>query len=284
MQLNTRARPYFDFWIKHTVIVLCNDVSHLPQAQTYALHLACPWFEHRSSTEFADDEIALVFASDGISLQCGGRQAPGPVRVDFVSGAVGYRRQQGSFAEANSLFAKAIGWQQRKNMNVLDTTAGMGQDAFVLAQLGCHVTLLERNYIVKVLLADGLRRASEFAREQDAPLFDVLQRMHLRKENSIDYLLNDESPRSDVIYLDPMFPERSKSAKVKKNMQIFHRVVGTDDDSAQLLELALTKAIYRVVVKRALRAPLLGDKTPAVQFKGKSVRFDVYPLRKITAD
>ena len=85
----------------------------------------------------------------------------------------------------------------------------------------------------------------------------------------------------DVIYIDPMFPAREKSGKVKKEMQLFHQLVGTDDDSSTLLPLALAVARYRVVVKRSVHAPFLADQKPGYSLKGKSTRFDIYPIKKL---
>ena len=42
---------------------------------------------------------------------------------------------------------------------MLDATAGLGRDAFVLASLGCQVTLIERVPAVAALLENGIERA-----------------------------------------------------------------------------------------------------------------------------
>jgi 16S rRNA (guanine1516-N2)-methyltransferase len=87
--------------------------------------------------------------------------------------------------------------------------------------------------------------------------------------------------RPDIVYIDPMFPERKKSAKVKKEMQAFHSIVGSDDDSADLLSLALDHAKYRVVVKRSVSAEALGNLTPSYSLTGRSTRFDVFALNRL---
>src|SRR5690606_28288555 len=122
------------------------------------------------------------------------------------------------------------------------------------------------------------------AAAEDPSLADVMGRMHLVCEDS-GHLLSrlDKESAPDVFYIDTMFPERSKSAKVKKEMQLFQLVVGEDADADELLELALGKARHRVVVKRPRHAPALGTGKPGLEFVGKSVRFDVYPLRKLEA-
>lgn len=58
------------------------------------------------------------------------------------------------------------------------------------------------------------------------------------------------SPAPDVVYLDPMYPHRQKSALVKKEMRVFQSLVGNDDDADSLLIPAMTIAKRRVVVKR----------------------------------
>ncbi len=128
------------------------------------------------------------------------------------------------------------------------------------------------------LLQDGLRRA-HLAAEEDAELAVIVQRMRLIPGDSIHYMRGQPEAFADVIYLDPMFPERLKSAAVKKEMQAFHQLVGQDDDGRHLLGAALDKALYRVVVKRPRLAPPVGDIEPNHRLEGKSSRFDIYALR-----
>ncbi len=80
----------------------------------------------------------------------------------------------------------------------------------------------------------------------------------------------------DVVYLDPMYPHRTKSALVKKEMRRLRNVVGGDDDAHKLLEAALQYAGQRVVVKRPHPSPPLGDMKPDFAITGKKTRFDVY--------
>ena len=156
-------------------------------------------------------------------------------------------------------------------------------DAFVLASLGCTVTMLERNPIVHSLLADGLARA-HISAEDDFELRDIMQRISLLEANSAEYLQKGASSdlaSADVVYVDPMFPERKKSAKVKKQMQAFHAIVGADLDADKLLALALKVANYRVVVKRPAGANYLADSKPSYALEGKSTRYDIYTLKKL---
>lgn len=227
-------------------------------------------------------EPAFVLLCDrqGLALQQTGRPAPGPVRVDFVGGAAAHRRRFGG--GRGQLIAKAAGVKAGVYPQVLDATAGLGKDAFVLATLGCQVRMLERSLLVHALLDDGLRYARGQAREFDPVLQTILARMDLMLGDGCDYLRQmaaGEQP--DVIYLDPMFPERHKSALVKKEMAAFHRLVGGDDDASELLALALEKARYRVLVKRPRKAPELPGPAPSLHLAGKSSRFDIYSLRRL---
>ena len=179
------------------------------------------------------------------------------------------------------MIAKAVGVSAKILPEVLDATAGLGADAFVLACLGCRVTMMERSPVVFALLEDGLARARCFAEQGDEALAGILARMQLLPGDSIEYLQGQTQSVADVIYLDPMFPERRKSAAVKKEMQAFHAVVGADSDSERLLQAALTKARYRVAVKRPRLAPAIQGATPSHSIEGKSSRYDIYALRSL---
>ena len=101
--------------------------------------------------------------------------------------------------------------------------------------------------------------------------------MRLVQQSAHEYLAHleaDEFPQ--LIYLDPKFPGRDKSALVKKEMRFFHDIVGKDDDSALLLELALIRAIERVIVKRPIKADTLNSRKPDFEIRGKTIRYDVY--------
>ena len=161
-------------------------------------------------------------------------------------------------------------------------TAGLGRDAFVLASLGCHMTLLERSPIIHALLYDALLRLNI---TENTQLQTIASRIQLKKHTdalhylkSLDNRINtsNQTARPDVIYLDPMFPERSKSAQVKKEMRFFHDIAGNDADSDQLLDLARHCAKKRIVVKRPRLAQTLNETTPNFVIQGKSTRYDVY--------
>ena len=199
-------------------------------------------------------------------------QSLGPIYVDFLNGALAHRRQYGG--GRGQLIAKAIGIKPKTQLSVIDATAGLGRDAFILALLGCNVTMCERSPVIYALLNDGLQRARQVTWFQTLKLV-----LHELDGKTLLAKIN-EKDKPDVIYLDPMFPERTKSALVKKEMRALKAVVGDDLDAAELLNIALKKAKKRVVVKRSKLAPTITDQKPDLQYKGKSSRFDVYLIPK----
>jgi len=196
----------------------------------------------------------------------------GGIKVDFVEGATAHRRKFGGGRGQD--IAKAIGLKHGFTPHVLDATAGLGRDAFVLASLGCDITLMERMPIVAALLDDGIERA-----KLNSDVSEVANRMKLVHASSIDNM--NLAQQVDVVYLDPMYPHREKSAAVKKEMRVFQSLVGEDLDADALLEPALALAKYRVVVKRPSYAPPLNDKKPSTSINMKKNRFDVYVKQAI---
>ena len=228
-------------------------------------------------------QFLLVYEDDHIlRLYFTGRLVPKPIYVDFTAGASDHRRRHGG--GKSQLVAKAAGIKGTFRPQVLDLTAGLGQDGFVLATLGCTVQLVERVPVIAALLENGLKRA-RLSSELD--LNHITSRLSLTIDNALNYLQKLNRP-VDLVYLDPMFPNRDKSAQVKKNMRAFQSIVGGDEDAGELLPLALEKAKYRVVVKRPRKAPSMDQQwpdlnlpKPNLMLAGKSTRFDIYTLAKM---
>jgi len=193
--------------------------------------------------------------------------------ADFLQGPLGYRRQHG--AGLKQAIAVAVGLKNRnQKLSILDVTAGLGRDAFILATMGCHVHLIERSPVIAELLLDGLERA-----RKDPAVAPIIHNMKVLIMDAMTFLRNlKETELPDIIYLDPMFPERGKSALNKIEMRIIREIVGDDLDAEALFVLALTKAKKRVVVKRPKLAPPLSNYPPNFVVKGKSNRYDVYTL------
>lgn len=235
---------------------------------------AAVWASRLQLPLLGDAGFALQLGLEGLQFAELGPEAPGPVRVDFVSGAVAHRRLFGG--GSGQMIAKAVGVQPGVRPSVLDATAGLGRDAFVLAELGCTVDLIERQPLVAALLEDGLLRA-----RQDAEVGEIVGRMTLHCGNAIELMRAWAGEPPQVIYLDPMFPHREKSALVKKEMRLFRQIVGDDDDAPALLSAALALASHRVVVKRPRKAPVVTGEKPGYALEGKSSRFDIYPKKSL---
>lgn len=273
-----------DIWFNGNMIsiqVSSDSPHYLVQAKELSSVLGYPLVTDIGSPDDYQNDPAyvLLVGEDGLSLFPSNRRLHGPIRVDFMFGSNNHRRRFGG--GNGQAIAKAVGVSGRFLPRVLDLTAGLGGDGFVLASLGCRVSLVERHPLICSLLRDGINRAREEG-ESDPSIRDLMNRLDLIECDSLEILSDitiDQRP--DVIYLDPMFPHRKKSAKVKKEMQAFQHIVGSDIDSDGLLERALEIARYRVVIKRPSVAKFLGDKKPTYSLEGKSTRFDIFALSKI---
>ena len=215
----------------------------------------------------------LGYRDDRLQLFPADAKQSGPICVDFASNAAAYRLQSGG-----ELIVKAVRGRSKHPLRVLDATAGLGRDSFMLAAHDFDVTLIERNAVVAALLRDGLQRA------EPSPAGEIVARMHLVHIDALNYMsgLSDEHLTDkqcpDVIYLDPMFAHSEKAALVKKEMRLFRQLLGVESgDEEALLASARAQARLRVVVKRALKAPYFADSEPAYAAAGKAIRFDVYP-------
>ena len=167
---------------------------------------------------------------------------------------------------------KAAGFTSGNTPSVVDATAGLGRDAFLLASLGAHVTLLERSPEVHALLKNGLARSRAAGPEVAA----VVARMTLLYGDAKDLLYGLQA---DVVIVDPMHPLRKKTALVRKEMRLLRQLVGSDPDALELMQAALASARKRVVLKWPLHAgDLEGLSKPSHQIIGKTIRYDVFML------
>ena len=261
--------------------VYCPQLDSLSDIQDLLNLLQLPLLD-KAPACFDSGHFVVKVDVEGVALYFTGPRAPNPIRVDFIAGASAHRRHFGG--GKGQLIAKAVGIKGHFRPQITDLTAGLGADAFVLATLGCSVTCVERVPVIFQLLQDGLKRANDLG---DMGLKEIMARMTCYHQDSMDYINQLETP-AEVVYLDPMFPERGKAAQVKKAMVAFQSIVGKDRDAGQLLVAALNKAKYRVVVKRPRKAltiaqqyPELALPEPGLVLSGKSSRFDIYPLAKL---
>ncbi|WP_455219408.1 class I SAM-dependent methyltransferase, partial [Kaarinaea lacus] len=225
----------------------CEDAASLPYLLTIANHTACEY------------QLELRFPTEKLS----------PIVVDFQNQRLLYRQKFGGGRQQP--IARALGLKKAISPFVVDATAGLGRDAFILATLGCRVHMIERNPIIHALLEDGLRRLAR----AEINTITGSRTLDLSYSESREWLLNAKQA-IDIVYLDPMYPHRSKSALVKKEMRILRKLVGDDLDVAALLDTALRIARQRVVVKRPKAAPPIGSNPPSHCVESKNTRFDVY--------
>ena len=151
----------------------------------------------------------------------------------------------------------------------VDATAGLGEDSLLLAAAGFTVTMFEKDPVIAALLRDALERAA--ANPELAP---VAARMTLVEGDSVAGL-RDLGFSPDVVFLDPMFPERTKSAAVKKKFQLLHHLERPCEDEARLLDAARAARPRKIVVKRPPKGPWLAGAKPSHSLAGKAVRYDV---------
>ena len=217
------------------------------------------------TNDASSNTISLVVGETAAWLQ----EADVKVSIQFDSPAMLYRRRGGQ----NELLGRAVGVRADRKPAVFDATGGLGRDAFILADLGCRVNVCERSAVLAWLISEAVSSGSH-------------SRYAFVKAASerLDVLFGDSTFQSvknaSVIYLDPMFPERKKSAAVKKDAVMLQRVAGTSGESLQpLLEWAFDQPVQRIVVKRPLRAESFFSRQPSYTVRGKTVRFDVFVQR-----
>ena len=246
--------------------LLCTDITLWQHARSLIERFGFEFIREPPSNAYY-----LCLNEQGLCLQHTGPNAPGPVRIDFVSGALAHRRRFGG--GRGQPLARAVGMKPAFNPTIWDATAGLGRDGFILASLGCRVTLCERSAVLAALLQDALQRASVDA-ETGSWVHERLQLVHADSSALLQNLA--EEKQAEVVYLDPMYPPGKPHAQVKKEIRALQELLGPDRDSDSLLEIALQTARRRVVVKRPTRAGWLNDKKPDTRIISKKTRYDIY--------
>jgi 16S rRNA (guanine1516-N2)-methyltransferase len=251
-----------------TICIVCTDPARKEQVDEIARLTGLPLLNEKSD----GFDLQLRFDDDHLSLF--DRALNTSIHVDFAEGALAHRQQFGG--GRGQAIAKAVGLKHGNTPNVLDITAGLARDAYILACLGCKITLVEQSAVLYVLVEDGIQRGLASS-TSDKVLKNFID---LVNADSVAYMQQiDREHRPDVIYIDPMYPERKKSALVKKDMQILQRLLGKDEDAEQLLKTALKCAGKRVVVKRPIHANAVGNIKPETSISSKKTRYDVYLVK-----
>lgn len=245
---------------KTAVAVLATGQSPDAGASALARELGLALVQPTGGSRF---RYLLVPSPQGLQLCDGRNPRVRPLSVNASRLAT----QVGAISRRQPL-ARAVG---RRAHNIVDVTAGFGDDALLLAAMGYRVTAIERCPIVGALLRDGIMRAC--ADNKLAGLLD--QRLTLIIGEAREQLPGLD-PVPDTIYMDPMFPpKRKRSALARKSVRVLRELVGDDEDAPQLLQFCLRQAKQRVVVKRPHYAEPLMAK-PSLSYSGKLVRYDVY--------
>ena len=226
------------------------------RAQAAAAQLTLPY-----NPALQSDDIELIVGEANAWLETAGLK----VAIRYDSAAMLHRRHGGQ----NELLGRAVGVKNDRHPIVFDATGGLGRDAFVLADLGCRVTLCEQTPALAWLLQDAILCAQVSRHEA---VRDAAGRMTVHAGNSEAQSLG----AATVIYIDPMFPERKKAAAVKKEAMMLQYLSASNDGGASLMNWASQQAVDRIVVKRPVKAPVLGERKASFSLSGKSVRFDVF--------
>lgn len=204
--------------------------------------------------ELREGAAGLALAGDGMELTCDLARLLPRLRPDRLG---------------RELLVRAARVRGVAAPTAVDATAGLGEDSLLLAAAGFTVTMYEKDPVIAALLQDALDRAAN-----EPQLSAIVERMTLVEGDSVA-ALRAMGAAPDVVFLDPMFPERTKSAAVKKKFQLLHRLERPCEDERELLEAALAAGPRKIVIKRPPKGPCLAGVRPSHAVAGKAVRYDV---------
>ncbi len=251
--------------------VVADTEADTPIANDLAIQLGLHLDEAKST---GDDIWRLLVSSEQRTLI---RPDGAKMNIDFTQGKAALRQAQPSKDQS---LVRALGLHklteaQRHATHVIDATAGLGQDGWIIACQGCKTTLLEQS----ALVASMLQHAIQYAARQPA-LASIANKVEVINVRSQDYFTQSDSRiRPNIIYLDPMFPSKKKQAKVKKGMQFLQALL-PETDNDRLLEHALDTATSRVVVKRPSGADVIAGtehwRGQLTTVETDATRFDIY--------
>ncbi len=208
--------------------------------------------------------LTIHFDSKGVSLSGFGLTYQGDFAETMMHRVTNGRLQHEMLVKAAS--------SEKEGRKAIDATAGMGEDAFLLAAQGYEVTLYEQNPVVAALLKDAIRRA-----KKNQILKDIAGRMKVVEADSVECMSKLLDP-VDVIYLDPMFPARQKSSLINKKLQLIQKLEPPCSEETDLFDAALKVGPSRIIVKRPLKSEYLAGREPSYTLKGKAIRYDCYVL------
>ena len=211
-------------------------------------------------------ELTLLIDSSGVTLTGYGLSFRGDFEEQMLRRITDGRLQHEMLVH--------IAKTDKPHPTAVDATAGMGEDAILLAASGYDVTMYEQNPVIAALLKDALRRA-----KKNPALRDTVERMHLVEGNSIE-LMPQQANKPDLIYLDPMFPARQKSGLINKKLQLIQKLEHPCVEEEALLGAAFSAQPQKIIVKRPLKGACLAGREPNYTVKGKAIRYDCFVLSK----
>lgn len=239
--------------------------EYFNQAERWANQLSIPLSCASKENEvLPSDELHLWVDEQGLALAQGNLE----LRGDFTRMIPRLRP-----SNLNREFLVKAG--RIKNMTspvALDATAGLGEDPLLLAAAGFRVHLFEYNPVIAALLQDSMERGMEIPELQES-----ISRMTLHIADSIQALRSPEEAIGevpDLVLLDPMFPERQKSALVKKKFQLLQQLESPCMEEEELLHAALESGTGKILIKRPLKGPYLAGRKPSYSIAGKAIRYD----------
>lgn len=243
-----------------SILVYAASAEHVPRARALADKVGGAYAEPDG---VCPDALALRLDGAGLALTCAGME----LRPDFSRMLARLRPA----ALARELLVRAARVRGVARPRAVDATAGLGEDALLLAAAGFEVELFERDPVIAALLEDAVARA-----RRDGALADAAGRMRVVAGDSAAALvqMGERGDRPDVVYLDPMFPGRTKSAAVKKKFQLLHRLERPCDDEVELVAAACAARPRKIVIKRPVKGPYLAGVKPSHSLAGKAVRYD----------
>ena len=278
-------------WTAPSVCITPTTPSDQEAAEQLSRELDLPIYQHtavdQAQTEApgfrelakmlaeADFQMALILSEEGLGLFASKDPPLGPVFADYGSKDFNRRLQQPP--TRNEPLGRALGLHRMandQNLRVLDGTAGWGRDMLAMAGLGCQVVAVERNPIVACLLKHAHHRLLEDSNGTDEEGASI-EILHQPIEETLMGPISDTG--FDCIYLDPMAPASTSTAKPRRDMELLQTLLGPQDNGEELLQIALKASTRRVVVKRPHKSPFLGDMTPRSSVKTDRMRFDIYP-------
>lgn len=244
---------------KIVVVCLCGDRAEEAEILSEKLNTQC------LSDKCDDGRLMVVFSEEGVSLEQDGLS----MMPDFSH--VADRIKGGKLA--HEMLVKAAKFKDAvPPLRGIDATAGLGEDGMILAAAGFEMTLYEYNPVIALLLKDALRRAAK-----NPQLAETVARMKVCEGDSIA-AMKELDYKPQIVLLDPMFPKRDKSGLIKKKFQLLQQIESPCSTEQELLTAALSVAGRKVIIKRPLKGPYLGEVKPDYSLTGKAIRYDCHMI------